>query len=153
VLASAAAGSALENSDDVHRFDGLAFPFLGTFLFLSFLSSGRYPPPGDSFCFGPYGPNEAQQFASNCSGDLSLVLSSCSHSHVTLAQPVLHNVQLNPESGPAFKVVHASNLELDHVTRRKPLQGVPAVRLEDTPGAILRDSRAFPGTEIFLSTN
>jgi polygalacturonase len=65
----------------------------------------------------------------------------------------LHNVQLNPESGPAFKVVHASNLELDHVTRRKPLQGVPVVRLEDTPGAILRDSRAFPGTEIFLSTN
>jgi len=65
----------------------------------------------------------------------------------------LHNVQLNPESGPAFKVVHASNLELDHVTRRKSLQGVPVVRLEDTPGAILRDSRAFPGTEIFLSTN
>jgi hypothetical protein len=50
-------------------------------------------------------------------------------------------------------VVHASSLELDHVTRRKPLQGVPVVRLEDTPGAILRDSRAFPATEIFLSTN
>jgi hypothetical protein len=33
------------------------------------------------------------------------------------------------------------------------VQGVPVVRLEDTLGAILRDSRAFPGTEIFLSTN
>jgi polygalacturonase len=64
----------------------------------------------------------------------------------------LHNVQLNPESGPAFKAVHASNLELDHVTTRKSLPEVPVVRLEDTPGAILRDSRAFPGTGTFLST-
>ena len=64
----------------------------------------------------------------------------------------LHNVQLNPESGPAFKAVHASNLELDHVSTRKSLPEVPVVRLEDTPGAILRDSRAFPGTGTFLST-
>ena len=64
----------------------------------------------------------------------------------------LHNVQLNPESGPAFKAIHASNLELDHVTTRKPLPSMPVVRLEDTPGAIVRDSRAFPGTQVFVST-
>jgi len=66
-----------------------AFPFLGTFLLLAFLWSGRYPLPGYGFCPGPYGPDEAQQFTSNCSGDLSLVLACCSQSHVSLVQPVL----------------------------------------------------------------
>ena len=37
MLASAAAGSVLEISDDVHGLDGLAFPFSGRHLFLSFL--------------------------------------------------------------------------------------------------------------------
>jgi polygalacturonase len=64
----------------------------------------------------------------------------------------LHNVQLNAESGPAFTVVHAANLELDHITTRKPLAGERVVRLEGTPGAILRDSKAFPDTGVFLST-
>jgi hypothetical protein len=63
----------------------------------------------------------------------------------------LHNVQLNPDGGPAFTAVHASNLELDHVTTRKPLPGEPVLRLEDTPAAILRDSKAFPNTGVFLS--
>jgi polygalacturonase len=64
----------------------------------------------------------------------------------------LHNVQMNPESGAAFKVAHATNLELDHVTTRKPLPGVPVIRIEKSASAILRDSKAFPGTETFLST-
>lgn len=64
----------------------------------------------------------------------------------------LHNVQLNADGGPAFTAVHATNLELDHVTSRKPLSGEPVIRLEDTPGAILQDSRAFPNTGVFLST-
>jgi hypothetical protein len=63
----------------------------------------------------------------------------------------LHNVQLNPDSGPAFTAVHATNLELDHVTTRKPLPREPVVRLEDAPAAILRDSKAFPDTGVFLS--
>jgi hypothetical protein len=63
----------------------------------------------------------------------------------------LHNVQLNPQSGPAFRVTHSTNLELDDVTTRKPLAGTPVVRLEETAGAIVRDSRAFPGTGVFLS--
>jgi len=63
----------------------------------------------------------------------------------------LHNVQINTASGPAFHAAHSTNLELDHVTTRKPLSGEPVVRLDETPGAILRDSRAFPGTSVFLS--
>jgi len=64
----------------------------------------------------------------------------------------LHNVQLNPQAGVGFKVDHATNLELDNVTTKKPLPNVPVIRLENTPGAIVRNSRAFPGTETFLST-
>ncbi len=63
----------------------------------------------------------------------------------------LHNVQLNTAAGPAFCARHASNLELDEVSTRKPLGDTPVIRLEDAPGAIVRNSRAFPGTDIFLS--
>ena len=64
----------------------------------------------------------------------------------------LHDVELSPASGAAFTVSHSSNLELDGVTTRKPLADAPVVRLEDTPGAVVRDCRAFPGTAVFLST-
>jgi hypothetical protein len=63
----------------------------------------------------------------------------------------IHNVQLNPTSGPAFRVSHSVNLELDHVTAGKPLADAPVIRLDDCPGAIVRDSKAFPGTGTFLS--
>jgi len=64
----------------------------------------------------------------------------------------LHNVELNPEAGPAFRVEHASNLELDDVTESQPLAQTPVIRLDDAAGAIVRDSRAFKGTGVFLST-
>lgn len=64
----------------------------------------------------------------------------------------LDHVQLNPHAGPAFRVDHSTNLELDDISSRKPASGAPVVRLDHTPGAILRDSRAFPGTGVFLST-
>jgi len=64
----------------------------------------------------------------------------------------LHNVQLNVESGPAFRLTHSTNLELDDVSTRTPIQGTPVVRLEQTPGAVVRNSRAYPGTGVFLST-
>ena len=63
----------------------------------------------------------------------------------------LHHVQLNADSGPVFAIETASNLELDGVTTRKPIAAAPVVRLTQTPGAVLRNSRAFPGTGIFLS--
>jgi polygalacturonase len=64
----------------------------------------------------------------------------------------LHNVQLNVTQGPAFRVENSTNLELDHVSTCKPLAGEPTIRLDATPGAIVRDSKAYPGTAVFLST-
>ena len=72
MLASAAAGSVLEISVDVHRLGGPCSSILGTFLLLPFLLSGRDPLADGSLCSRFYGPDEAQQFTSNCSGDLSL---------------------------------------------------------------------------------
>lgn len=63
----------------------------------------------------------------------------------------LHHVQLNAGRGPVFAIETASNLELDGLTTRKPLAMSPVLRLTQTPGAVLRNSRAFPGTETFLS--
>lgn len=64
----------------------------------------------------------------------------------------LHHVYVNAEGGPAFAIENASNLLLDDVTSGKPIPEAPVMRLTKSPGAILRDSRAFPGTETFLST-
>jgi polygalacturonase len=65
----------------------------------------------------------------------------------------LHNIQVNPERGPAFLIRDSKDLLLDDVTTRKPLAGMPVVRLDRCPGAIVRNSRAFPGTGVFLSLN
>ena len=64
----------------------------------------------------------------------------------------LHNVQLNVEAGPAFQITNSTNLELDDVSTRKPAAGAPVIRLEGTPGAVVRNSRVYPGTDVFLST-
>ena len=40
----------------------------------------------------------------------------------------------------------------DDVSSSKPAAGSPVMRLTRSPVAILRDSRAFPGTGVFLST-
>ena len=63
----------------------------------------------------------------------------------------LHNVQVNPESGPAFLIRDSRELELDGVSSRKPPAQAPVVRLDRCPGAIVRASRAFAGTGTFLS--
>ena len=63
----------------------------------------------------------------------------------------LHNVQVNAEGGPPFAIEKASNLELDDLSTRKPIAGSPVLRLTEAPGTILRSSRAYPGTAVFLS--
>ena len=64
----------------------------------------------------------------------------------------LHDVQLNSDNGPAFQVEKSTNLELDHVSSSKPHADAPIIRLVNTPGAMVRGSKAFPGTGVFLST-
>ncbi len=64
----------------------------------------------------------------------------------------LHHVQITASQGPAFTLDTSSNLLLDDVTSRIPVKGSPVIRLTKSPGAVLRDSRAFPGTQTFLST-
>jgi polygalacturonase len=63
----------------------------------------------------------------------------------------LHHVQIDAARGPAFTIDSAANLELDGIGART-LQSEPVLRLTHSPDAVLRNSRAFPGTEIFLST-
>jgi polygalacturonase len=64
----------------------------------------------------------------------------------------LHNVQIDAEGGPAFLVRESRELELDHIATRTPAADAPVVRLDRSPGAIVRASRAFPGTGTFLAT-
>jgi polygalacturonase len=63
----------------------------------------------------------------------------------------LHDVQVNAEKGLPFQIRDSKNLELDNVTTRKPAPGEPVIRLDHCPGAIVRNSRAFEGTDAFLS--
>ncbi|HUA38631.1 MAG TPA: glycosyl hydrolase family 28 protein [Candidatus Sulfopaludibacter sp.] len=63
----------------------------------------------------------------------------------------LHDVQVNADTGPAFLTKDSRELELDGVASRHPVSGAPVIRLEHCQGAVLRDSRAFPGTGTFLS--
>jgi polygalacturonase len=70
--------------------------------------------------------------------------------HDTLAME-LHNVQVNPETGPAFLVRDSKELELDQVSTRTPVGGSPVIRLDRCPGATVRASRAFAGTGTFLA--
>jgi hypothetical protein len=63
----------------------------------------------------------------------------------------LSNVQLTPATGPSFQIKASTNLELDHIGTRKALAHTPIIRLESTPDAILRDSIAPSGTDIFHS--
>ena len=63
----------------------------------------------------------------------------------------LHQVQVNAESGPAFLIRDSKELELDGVSARKTAAGMPVIRLDHCPGAMVRQSRAFAGTGTFLS--
>ena len=64
----------------------------------------------------------------------------------------LHQIQLNAGRGPAFAIENATNLEIEGLSSSHPVAGSPVLRLTQTPGAILRNCRAFSGTSTFLST-
>ena len=63
----------------------------------------------------------------------------------------VHHVQVTAAGGPAFLVRDSQELELDGISTRQPLAATPVIRLDRCPGAIVRDSRAFAGTDTFLS--
>jgi len=71
--------------------------------------------------------------------------------HDTLALQ-LHDVEVNADGAPIFLIRDSRDLELDAVSTRQPLAGVPVVRLDRSPGAVVRASRAYAGTGTFLST-
>jgi polygalacturonase len=64
----------------------------------------------------------------------------------------LHNIEVNALHGPDIAIDNSSNLVLDDATSSEPLPNSPVIRLTRTPGAILENSRAFPGTGVFLAT-
>jgi hypothetical protein len=63
----------------------------------------------------------------------------------------LHQVRLDAESGPAFLIRDSKDLELDGVGTQKPGKDSPVIRLDHCPGAIVRNSKAFADTGVFLS--
>jgi hypothetical protein len=65
----------------------------------------------------------------------------------------LNNVEVNAEQGPAFLMKNVTDLDLNGIAERKPNAAAPVVRLDDCPGAILRGSKAWTGTNVFLSVS
>lgn len=63
----------------------------------------------------------------------------------------LRNVRINAENGIPFLLRDSANLDLDGVQTRAPKAGVPVVRLDRTKAVTLRNSIAWPGTDVFLS--
>ncbi|MGH9604193.1 MAG: glycoside hydrolase family 28 protein [Terracidiphilus sp.] len=65
----------------------------------------------------------------------------------------LHDVAITAQRGPAFTIAGSANLELDDITSPKPVAGQPVIRLTRCPGAILRNSRIFAGSGVFLAAD
>jgi len=63
----------------------------------------------------------------------------------------LHNIEINPAEGPAFLIRKSSGLLIDAIESRLPTEA-PVLRLDDCPNAVIRGTRAWPGTNVFLST-
>jgi hypothetical protein len=63
----------------------------------------------------------------------------------------LRNVRLDAEEGPEFLIRDSTGLDLDRVESRQPNAAAPVIRLDNCAGALVRGSRAWPGTNTFLS--
>ena len=88
MLAQPAAGSVLEMGDTVHRLNVSSFSFLGRVFVFAWFLSGCSLLADDSLRSGSNGPDEAQQFTSNCGSDFPLVLAGCAQFQIALVQPV-----------------------------------------------------------------
>jgi polygalacturonase len=64
----------------------------------------------------------------------------------------LRHIQMDAAGGPAFAIHDCKDLELDGVTTAAPNAGAPVIRLGASPGAVVRNCRAYSGTGTFLST-
>jgi polygalacturonase len=64
----------------------------------------------------------------------------------------LHDVEIDTGKGPAFAIESTLETELDDVTTRSPHAEAPVIRLDQCAQVVLRNSRAFVGTNVFLST-
>ena len=80
-----------------------------------------------------------------------VIASARAGARISYAAMELHNVQMNADQGPAFLAQDAPDLELDDVGARHLAAGMPVIRLDRCPGAIVRNCRALAGTGIFLS--
>jgi polygalacturonase len=76
-------------------------------------------------------------------GDRGLV---CEHS----ADVEFHNVRIGAASGSAFTFTHVSGIDLDGVTSLAPVAATPVIALDSCSRVWLHDSRAAPGTDIFV---
>jgi polygalacturonase len=65
----------------------------------------------------------------------------------------LNNIQINSEDEPAFLIRNSKQLELNDVWTRTPVKDTPVIRIDNSPGAVIRNSKAVDGTEVFLSTS
>ncbi|MGA2325116.1 MAG: glycoside hydrolase family 28 protein [Bryobacteraceae bacterium] len=63
----------------------------------------------------------------------------------------LRNVRLEAADGPAFLIRDSAGLDLDRVESRQPNAAAPVIRLDNCTAALIRGSRAWPGTSTFLS--
>ena len=62
----------------------------------------------------------------------------------------LDHVQINPASGPAFLIRNSRELTME-ATERRAESAAPVIRLDDCSGVMIRNSRVWPGTSLFLS--
>jgi hypothetical protein len=63
----------------------------------------------------------------------------------------LRNVRLDAAEGPEFLIRDSSGLDLDGVESRQPNAAAPVIRLDNCLAVLLRGSRAWAGTNTFLS--
>ncbi|MGC9972488.1 MAG: hypothetical protein ABSE56_18040, partial [Bryobacteraceae bacterium] len=63
----------------------------------------------------------------------------------------LRNVRLEAADGPAFLIRDSTGLDLDRVESRQPNAAAPVIRLDNCAAVLLRGSRAWAGTNTFLS--